>query len=327
MRRHAVALIVAFTLALGLMTPLAAHAQLPAQVPRIGVLLFAGPDSPAVDAFRQGLRDYGWIEGQNLAIEWRYADGQAERLPALAADLVRLPVNVLVTHGLTIRPAQHATQTIPIVMAIVTDPVGSGLVASLARPGGNLTGLSIGAAELGGKRLELLMQAVPGASRVAVLWNAALADKVPEWQGTQTAAQALGVSLHSVEVRGADDFEGALAALARERPDALITFADPLTLTHHRQIVAFAMQHRLAMISELKAFAEAGGLMSYGPSGPDLWRRAAAYVHKILQGAKPADLPVEQPMKFELVLNLKTAQALGITFPPTLLILADEVIQ
>jgi putative ABC transport system substrate-binding protein len=184
------------------MTPLAAYVQPPAQVPRIGVLLFSGPDSPAIEAFRQGLHAHGWVEGQNLAIAWRYADGQAERLPTLAEYLVRLPVDVLVTHGLTIRPAQHATQTIPIVMAIVTDPVGSGLVASLARPGGNLTGLSIGAAELGGKRLELLMQAVPQAARVAVLWNAALADKVPEWQGTQTAAHALGVSLHSVEVRG-----------------------------------------------------------------------------------------------------------------------------
>jgi len=317
MRRHVVELIVALTLALGLMTPLAAHAQPPAQVLRIGVLLFSGPDSPAIEPFRQGLREHGWVEGQNLAIEWRYADGQAERLPALAAELVRLPVNVLVTHGLTIRPAQHATQTIPIVMAIVTDPVGSGLVASLARPGGNLTGLSIGAAELGGKRLELLMQAVTQAARVAVLWNPANPNKVLEWQGTQTAAHALGVSLHSVEVRGPDDFEGAFATLTRERPDALITFADPLTLAQHRRIVAFATQHRLAMISELKAFAEAGGLMTYGPSDSDLWRRAAAYVHKILKGARPADLPVEQPMKFELVLNLKTAQALGITFPPT----------
>ena len=281
----------------------------------------------AFEVFRQGLRKYGWREGQNLTIAWRYADGPAERLLALAADLVRLPVDVRVTHGLTIRPAQHTTQTIPIVMAIMTDPVGSGLVASLARPEGNLTGFSIGVAELGGKRLELLLQAVPQASRLAVLWNAALIDKVPEWQGTQTAVQTLGVALHSVEVRGLDDFEGAFATLARERPDALITFADPLTLTHHRQIVAFATQHRLAMISELKAFAEAGGLMTYGPSGADLWRRAAAYVHKILHGAKPAELPVEQPMKFELVLNLKTAQALAITMPPSLLLLADEVLR
>jgi len=277
-------------------------------VPRIGVLLYAGPDSPAVAAFRHGLREHGWVEGQNLAIEWRSTNGHAERLPALAADLVRLAVDVLVTHGLTMRPAQDATQTIPLVMAIVTDPVGSGLVASLARPGDNLTGLSIGAAELGGKRLELLLQAVPWASRVAVLWNAALADKVLEWQGTQTAAQAVGVMLHSVEVRGPDDFEGAFATLARERPDALTTFADPLTLTQHRRIVAFATQHRLAMISELKAFAEAGGLMTYGPSGADLWRRAATDVDKILKGAKPA-------------------QVLEITMPPALLLLADEVMR
>src|SRR4029453_5215056 len=227
MRHPAAGLLVALTLALGLLTPRAAHAQRPAQVPRIGGLLYSGPAAPPVEAFRQGLREHGWIEGQNLTIAWRYADGHAERLPALAADLVRLPVDVLVTHGLTIRPAQHATQTIPIVMAIVTDPVGSGLVASLARPGGNLTGLSIGAAELGGKRLELLLQAVPQAVRVAVLWNAALADKVPEWQGTQTAPHALGVSLHSVEVRGPDDFDGALAPLARGRPGAPVRFGTP----------------------------------------------------------------------------------------------------
>jgi putative ABC transport system substrate-binding protein len=306
---------------------LAVHAQAPAPVPQIGLLLFSGSNSPAVEAFRQGLRERGWVEGQNLAIAWRFADGHAERLPALAADLVRLPVDVIVTHGPTIRPAQHATQTIPIVMAIVTDPVSSGLVASLARPGGNLTGLSIGAAELGGKRLELLTQAVPGASRVAVLWNAALPDKVPEWQGTQTAAQALGVSLHSVEVRSAEDFDSALATLARERPDALITLADALMLTHHRRIVAFATEHRLAMISEIKDFAEAGGLMTYGPSGRDLWRRAAAYVDKILKGAKPAELPIEQPMKFELVINLKTARELGLTIPPLLLYQADEIIR
>jgi putative ABC transport system substrate-binding protein len=209
----------------------------------------------------------------------------------------------------------------------VTDPVGSGLVASLARPGGNLTGISIGAAELGGKRLELLMQAVPWASRVAVLWNAALADKVPEWQGTLMAAQTLGVSLQSVEVRGPDDFDSAFATLAKEPPDALITLADALTLEHRRLIVAFATQHRLAMISELKDFTDAGGLMSYGPRGRDLWRRAAAYVDKILKGASPAELPVEQPMKFELILNLKTAQALGLTIPPLLLFQADEVIR
>jgi putative tryptophan/tyrosine transport system substrate-binding protein len=212
-------------------------------------------------------------------------------------------------------------------MAVVTDPVGSGLVASLARPGGNLTGLSIGAVELAGKRLELLLQAVPQALRVAVLWNAALADKVSEWQGTQLAARALGVTLYSVEVRGPDDFDDAFAMLARERPDALITLAEALTIGSQRRIVAFTTQHRLPMISELREFAEAGGLMTYGPSLPDLLRRAGSYVDKLLKGAKPADLPIEQPTKFELVINLKTAQALELTIPPTLLFQADEVIR
>jgi len=327
MRRHVVELIVALTLALGLMTPLAAHAQPPAQVLRIGVLLFSGPDSPAIEPFRQGLREHGWVEGQNLAIEWRYADGQAERLPALAAELVRLPVNVLVTHGLTIRPAQHATQTIPIVMAIVTDPVGSGLVASLARPGGNLTGLSIGAAELGGKRLELLMQAVTQAARVAVLWNPANPNKVLEWQETQRAAHAFGVTLQSVEVRTPDDFERAFAALTRGRADALLTMTESLTLMHRSQIVDFTTHNRLPMLAAGREFVEAGGLMSYGFRPQEVHRHLAVYVDKILKGAKPADLPVEQSMKFELILNRKTAQTLGITFPPTLLVWADEVIQ
>jgi putative ABC transport system substrate-binding protein len=319
-------------IALGLIVaPLATTVQPLAKVPRVGVLLFSRPDAPqtqsAAEAFRQGLREHGWVEGQNLAIEWRYADGRAEGLPALAAALVQRQVNVLVTRGPTIRPAQQATHTIPIVMAVVTDPVASGLVASLARPGGNLTGVSIGAAELGGKRLELLTQVVPQASRVAVLWNAALADKVPEWQGVQTAARALGVTLHSMEVRTPDDFDGALATLAKERPDALITLDDALTLAHHRRIVAFATQHRLAMISEVKDVAEAGGLMTYGPSGRDLWRRTAAYVDKLLKGAKPAELPIEQPMTFELVINLKTAKVLGLTIPPSLLFQADEVLR
>jgi putative tryptophan/tyrosine transport system substrate-binding protein len=305
-------------------------AQIPENVPRIGFLLFHHPDAPHVqsflETFRQGLREHGWVEGQNLAIAWRYAEGRAEHLPALAAELVQLPVEVLVTHGPTIRPAHHATQTIPIVMAVVTDPVGSGLVASLAQPGGNLTGLSIGAMELAGKRLELLLQAVPQASRVAALWNAALADKALEWQGTQLAAMALGVTLSLVEVRGPDDFDGAFDTLARERPGALITLAEALTIGYQRRIVAFATQHRLPMISELREFAEAGGLMTYGPSLPDLLRRAGSYVDKLLKGANPADLPIGQPTKFELVINLKTAHALGLTTPPTLLFQADEVI-
>jgi putative ABC transport system substrate-binding protein len=202
-----------------------------------------------------------------------------------------------------------------------------GHVASLARPGGNITGLSLQAAEVGGKRLELLKAAVPQASRVAVLWNAASPGKGLEWHDTQAAARALGVTLQSVEVYGPDDFDGALAAIAREQPDALVVFADALTLSHQRQIVDFATQNRRPLMSEIREFAEAGGLMTYGASFPALLRRAAYYVDRILKGAKPADLPVEQPTKFELVINRKTAQALGITLPSTLLVLADEVIQ
>lgn len=255
--------------------PLATTAQPPAKAPRVGVLLFSRPDTPqtqsAAEAFRRGLHELGYVEGQNLAIDWRYADGRPEGLPALAADRAQREVHVLVTHGPTIRPAQQAAPTIPIVMAVVTDPVANGLVASLARPGGNLTGVSIGAAELGGKRLELLTQVVPWAARVAVLWNATLADKVPEWQGAQTAAWALGVTLHSLEVRTPEDFDGVLAALAQERPDALITLDDVLTLAHHRRIVAFATQHRLPMISEVRDFAEAvaNGVPAPRPPGGD----------------------------------------------------------
>jgi len=332
MNLSAVGLIV--TLVLGILAaPLASHAQQAGKVPRIGYLSVPRADSPRAQyllgVLQQGLRDHGWVEGQNLAIEWRFADGRAERLPDLAAELVRLGVDVLVTSSgdPAIRALQQATSTIPIVMAVSVDPVGTGLVASLARPGGNITGLSIMAAEVGGKRLELLKQAVPQASRVAVLWNPAHPGKEIEWQDTQVAARALGVTLHAVEVRDPADFDGAFVAIARERPDVLIVFTEVLTLTHQRQIVDFATQHRLPMISESREFAATGGLMTYGASLPALFRRAAYYVDRILKGAKPADLPIEQPTKFELVINLKTAQVLGLTIPPALLFQADEVIR
>jgi putative ABC transport system substrate-binding protein len=268
------------------------------------------------------------VEGQNIAIEERWAEGRPERFPALAAELVRLSVDVLVGGGnQAIQALRHATSTIPIVMAVSSDPVGVGLVTSLARPGGNITGVSIQAAEVGGKRLELLKEAVPRASRVAVLWNAADASKTSELHDTQVAAHAFGMTLYSAEVRGPNDFDSAFAVILRERPDALLTFSDPLTLNHQRRIVDFAARHRLPLMSEAKEFAEAGGLMTYGASLPALVRRAAYYVDRILKGSKPADLPVERPTKFELVLNLKTAKALGITMPPSLLLLADEVIQ
>jgi len=331
MPRSTLAIIV--TLAFAILTVLlTADAQQPGKMPRIGYLGSGYADSPRTqslhEVFRRGLREHGWVEGQNIAVERRFAEGKTERFPELAAELVRLQVDVIVTGGSqTARAAKEATRTIPIVMAVSGDPVGSGLVASLARPGGNITGLSIQATEVGGKRLELLKEAVPQASRIAVLWNAAEPGKELEWQDTQRAAQALGVTLHSVEVRGPEDFDRAFAAIARERPDALLTFSDPLTLQHQRRIVDFATQNRLPLMSEGKEFAEAGGLMTYGASLPALFRRAAYYVDRILKGAKPADLPVEQPMKFELVINLKTAQALGLTLPSILLFQADEVIR
>ena len=237
-------------------------------------------------------------------------------------------MDVIVTFGLVAtQAAKQATTTIPIVQASGGDLVLAGLVASLAQPGGNITGLSVRDVEVGGKRLELLKEAVPHASRIAVLWNTDHPSKAPEWHNTQEAAQALGVTLQSVEVRRPHDFDRAFAALTEARPDALITFVESLTIGYRQQIADFAAQHQLPMMSGHKEFAEAGGLMTYGPSLPDLYRRAIYYVDRILKGAKPADLPVELPTKFELVINLKTAKALGITFPPTLLIQAHEVIQ
>jgi putative ABC transport system substrate-binding protein len=331
MPRHIVWLLVTLTLGI-LVVPMAAAAQRAEPVPRIGYLRSGSAASQRgqhlQDVFRQGLRELGWVEGQNIAIEERWAEGRPERFPALAAELVRLSVDVLVGGGnQAIQALRHATSTIPIVMAVSSDPVGVGLVTSLARPGGNITGVSIQAAEVGGKRLELLKEAVPRASRVAALWNASDASKASELHDTQVAAHALGMTLYSAEVRGPNDFDRAFAVILRERPDVLLTFSDPLTLNHQRRIVDFAARHRLPLMSEAKEFAEAGGLMTYGASLPALVRRAAYYVDRILKGSKPADLPVERPTKFELVLNLKTAKALGITMPPSLLLLADEVIQ
>jgi putative tryptophan/tyrosine transport system substrate-binding protein len=307
-----------------------ANAQQPGNIPRIVYLdgRSAADASHFFDVFRQGLRELGYVEGQHLVVEASYAEGKHERLAALAAELVRSQVSVIVTAGLVAtRAAQQATTTIPIVQAQGGDLVLAGLVASLARPGGNITGLSIQDVEGGGKRLELLKAAVPHASRIAVLWNAAQPAKVIEWQQVQEAGRVLGVTLSSVEVRGAHDFARAFATLTAARPDALFTLSDNLTVRHRQQIVDFATTQRLPMRSEVKEFAEAGGLMTYGGSLTAMNRRAATYVDKILKGAKPADLPVEQPMKFELVINLKTAKALGLTIPPMLLYQADEVIQ
>jgi putative tryptophan/tyrosine transport system substrate-binding protein len=329
MTRRTIGFLVILTLSI-LAGPLATEAQPPEHIPRIGYLdgRSAADASHFFDVFRQGLRDLGYVEGQHLVVESYYAEGQHERLAALAAELVQSQVSVIVTAGLVAtRAAAQATTTIPIVQAAGGDLVLAGLVASLASPGGNVTGLSIQDVEVGGKRLELLKAAVPHASRIAVLWNATQPAKALEWQKVQEAGRALGVTLDSVEVRGSHDFDRAFATITEARPEAVLTLSDNLTVRYRQQIVDFVTTQRLPMISEVKEFAEAGGLMTYGGSLTALNRRAATYVDKILKGAKPADLPVEQPTIFELVINLKTAQALGLTIPPTLLFHATEVIR
>ena len=327
MRPRAVGLLVTLGL---LVVPLAVEAQPSAPVPRIGLLSLFSPaiGESMAESFRQGLRELGYIEGQNIRLESRWAEGHRERLAELAADLVHMEVAVIVTESTPAAlAAKQATQTIPIVTAAVGDPVAVGLVASLARPGGNVTGLTFQAPELSGKRLELLTEAAPQTTLVAVLWNAANPSHMRNLEGIKAAAQALGLQLQAVAVRTPSDFDMAFEAMASLRPSALITLADGMLLDNRTHIVAFAAKSRLPAIFPDREFAEAGGLMMYGQNLAANFRRAAAFVDKILKGAKPADLPVEQPMKFEFVINLKTAQALGITIPPTLLFLADEVIR
>jgi putative tryptophan/tyrosine transport system substrate-binding protein len=308
--------------------PLAARAQQSGGVRRIGYLT-PGPALPQIDAsFVEALRQLGWIEGKNVLFEFRYAGNDADRLARMAAELVSLNVEVIVARS-TPGPlaAKRATATIPIVMSGAGDPLGVGLVASLARPGGNVTGMSLMAPDLGGKRLEILKEMVPALSRVAVLWNTANPYPALVFRETESAARKLSIEVHSVEVRTLGDFDGALEAAARQHPGALITVEDPLTMNYRSQIAEFAAKNRLPAIYGLQEYVEAGGLMSYGAHLGDLMRRAASYVDKILKGARPADLPVEQPTKFQLVINLKTAKALGLTVPPTLLARADEVIE
>ncbi|MBI3458248.1 MAG: ABC transporter substrate-binding protein [Candidatus Rokubacteria bacterium] len=330
MRPRAVGLLATCALAF-LAPPLAAEAQ-PAGVPRIGILLPGFPPSPSqpeplVEAFRQGLRDHGYVEGRNIVTEWRFAEGRTERLPDLAAELVRLKVAVIVTAtGRAIEATKNATTTIPIVMAAAGDPVGSGLVASLARPGGNLTGLSLFDTELGPKRLELLKEVVPRLSHVGALWSPNDLGMTVAFSSVQRAAQALGLQLLNMAVQDPSDFQGTFRAASGEQVGALIVLAQPFTVRHRAQIVDLAVKNRLPAMYTLRSFVAAGGLMSYGASLPDLYRRAAYYVDRILKGAKPADLPVEQPTRFELVINLGTAKALGLTIPQSLLLRADEVI-
>ncbi len=319
-----------FLVALGLVVilamPLAAEAQPAGKVWRIGFI--AVTHLKYEEAFFQHLGELGYVEGQNLITERRYSEGRAERFPEFAAELVRLKVDLIVVITTPAALAvKSTTKTIPVVFPTAIDPVAAGVVASLARPGGNITGLTNQSPELVGKRLQFLKEAIPRLSRVAVLWNAANPANARPWREAQDAARALGVTLQSQEVRSPTDFERVFVVMARERPNALLFLGDALTLSHGGQIVDFVTRHRIPSMFDRAELAAAGGLMSYGPHQVDLWRRGAVLVDKILKGAKPADLPVEQPTTFELVINLKTAKALGLTIPQSLLMRADQIIQ
>jgi putative ABC transport system substrate-binding protein len=306
------------------------YAQPANKVPRIGVLHPGTPASApqSVEAFRQGLREHGYEEGKNIVVEHRYTESRPERVAEVAAEFVRLKVDVIVTSlDVATAAVKRQTQTIPIVMAISIDPVSTGFVSSLARPGGNVTGLSTMAPELAAKRLELLREAVPGLSRVAIMWNTNVPGNLLEYKEAGDAARSMRLQLQSVEVSSVDDFERAFSALKTGGAEALIVAGSGLTSTNAGQIANLAMKHRLPSMVSSRDRVDAGGLMAYGPNLAELWRRAATFVDKILKGAKPGELPVEQPTKFELVINMKTAKALGLTIPPSLLRRADEVIQ
>ena len=308
-----------------------AHAQQPAKVARIGYLFAGDPAGEAnrLEAIRQAMRERGYVEGQNIFVEYRYTQGNVDRASELAAELVRLKVDVIVVAGgdRWIRAAKSATKTIPIVFAAVADPVGGGLVSSLVRPGGNITGLSLMTPDLDGKRLELLKEAFPKVARVAFLWvPAGTRGNLPLTE-MEAAAKALGLKLQSLEVRSLDDFESAFARAKRDGAQALITTPNPLINTQQRQVLDFAAKNRLPAMYPTSEFVEAGGLMSYAPNYTDSWRRAADFVDKILKGTKPAEIPVEQPMKFEFVISLKAAKQIGLTVPPNVLVRADKVIR
>jgi putative tryptophan/tyrosine transport system substrate-binding protein len=307
-----------------------AQAQQPARIHRIGILIPASASffSARLEALRQRLRELGYVEGKNIFIEYRYAEGKLERLPDLAAELVRLKVDVIVTSGgQPALAAKKASATIPMVLANASDPVGDGLVSSLAQPGGNITGLSLMVPDLDGKRLELLKEAFPKVARVAVLWGPSAPRANLILTEMEAAVKALGLKHISLEVRSLDDFEGAFARAKRERAQALITTPNPLINTQQRQVLDFAAKNRLPAMYPTSEFVEAGGLMSYAPNYEDLWRRAADFVDKILKGAKPADLPVQQATKFDLIINLKAAKQIGLTIPPNVLAGAQRVIQ
>jgi putative ABC transport system substrate-binding protein len=322
--------LVAFLGASALAAPLASFAQQLAKIPRIGFLSTFSPSEEALwlEAFRLGLRDLGWIEGKNVVIEYRYAEGRSDRIADLAADLVRIKVDlIVVTTTTSALAAKKATRTIPIVMASVGDPVASGIVASLARPGSNITGLSQMAQELVGKRLELLKEIVPKLSRVAVLWNPQDASSTLNWKEIQFPARQLGIHLLALEVRNPTEFDKAFKDATKARAGALVITPAVVFVLHFKRIADLATKYRLLSIYHRREFPDSGGLMAYGVDRSDMFRRAATFVDKILKGAKPADLPVEQPMKFELVLNKRTARDLGIKIPNSILVQATTVIE
>jgi putative ABC transport system substrate-binding protein len=314
-----------------LAAPLESFAQQPARIVRIGFLHPGSSQGSDIQlqAFRDGLRELGYVEGKNLQLEIRWGEGKLERLPALAAELVQLNVDVLVAAtSPSVEAARQATRTIPIVMPLSSDPVGDGVVASLARPGGNVTGLSVMAPELGEKRLQLLKETFPKVSRaVAVLWNPSYVGMRARFEQAKVAAPAVGLTVRSMEVRDTRALDVAFEAIVHEHPEALLLLVDPFTRSQRSRIVEFAAEQRLPAIYESSEFVDAGGLISYGPNMLGMFRRSATYVDKILKGAKPADLPIEQPTKIELVINMKTAKALGIKFPESILLRADRVIE
>jgi ABC-type uncharacterized transport system substrate-binding protein len=322
------------TVALGLLAaPLVAEAQQAPVRARIGVFLTGSAQTPYAQrtwspSFVSALRNLGWVEGKNLVLEWRYSEDQEDRRRAIVEEFIRLKVDIIVVPSTPeMIVTKRVTKTIPVVTVFVGDPVGTGLIESLARPGGNITGTSLMQTETSAKRLQLLKELVPSARRVAVLWNPRNAATARNWKETQEAGSSLGLKLLSVEMRTRDEVATVFATIARERPDALVVLLDSLTGDHRHEIVEFAAKNRLPAIYAGTPFAEAGGLLVDSVDFHELWRRAAVYVDRILRGAKPADLPVEQPMKFELVVNLKTAKALGLTIPPSILLRADHVIE
>jgi putative tryptophan/tyrosine transport system substrate-binding protein len=315
-----------------LAVPLASFAQQPAKIPQIGFLHPAFPEGIGgahLQAFRDGLHELGYVEGKNIKLEVRWGEGKLERMPALAAELVQAKVDVLVAAtSPSVAAARQATRTIPIVMPTSSDPVGDGLVASLAHPGGNITGLSLMSPESGEKRLQLLKETFPKASHaMVVLWNPAYVGMRARFEQARVAAPAAGLTVRSMEVRDTRELDAAFEAITHEHPEVLLLLVDPFTVSQRARIVEFAAEQKLPAIYESRDFVDVGGLISYGPNIPDQYRRAATYVDKILRGAKPADLPIEQPIKFELVINMRAANALGIKFPDSILLRADEVIR